>query len=56
MRMAADKKPARDLITATLLACILTAFMSQITGDIVGNRDLWLFSGLLLALDFQYAG
>lgn len=52
LRMTRDRQ-RRDLIMATLLACILTAFMSQITGDIIGNRDLWLFSGLLLTLAFE---
>jgi hypothetical protein len=49
LRMTHDRQRQR-LITATLLACILAAFMSQITGDIIGNRDLWFFSGLVLAL------
>jgi hypothetical protein len=49
LRRTRDRQRQR-LINATLLACILTAFMSQITGDIVDNRDLWFFSGLVLAL------
>jgi hypothetical protein len=53
LRIAADDESGQGLIAATLLTCLFTAFMAQITGDIAGNRDLWLFSGLLLALDFQ---
>jgi hypothetical protein len=41
------------LVIATFLACLHSALMAQVTSDIVGNRDLWLFSGLLTALYFQ---
>lgn len=54
IRMTSSNKRVQNLIIATLLACLFTAFMAQITGDIGGNRDLWLFSGLLLALVFQH--
>ncbi|NQT14858.1 MAG: hypothetical protein HQ582_19040 [Planctomycetes bacterium] len=39
----------RDLLLATYIAALFLFVRAEITGDVPGNRELWLFSGLLLS-------
>jgi hypothetical protein len=53
IKATAGDQSTQRLVIATFLACLHSALMAQVTSDIVGNRDLWLFSGMLTALYFQ---
>jgi len=55
LRVTAGNPHVHGLAMASFLACIFTLVTAQVTLDIGGNRDFWLFSGLLLAMFFRYA-
>lgn len=42
--------PDISVAIATFVAVIFLALKAEVTGDIPGNRELWFFAGLLLAL------
>jgi len=43
-------KSLKKLSTITFVAVILLIIKSEITSDIPGNRELWLFAGMLLSI------
>lgn len=43
-------KRFKKLSTVTFIAVILLILKSEITSDIPGNRELWLFAGMLLSI------
>lgn len=43
----------RDLLLSTYIATLFLLARAEVTGDVPGNRELWLFSGLLVACFIQ---
>jgi len=49
LRRGPSHSPGYDLLVASYIATVFLLAKGETTGDIPGNRELWQFSGLLLA-------
>lgn len=59
LRMLLSRRPlslGRDLLLATYISTLFLFARAEVTGDVPGNRELWLFSGLLLGCFIQQVG
>ncbi|GEM_PF-3201149 len=53
VRQQQMSKKINQLVISTFIAFILLVIKAEITSDIPGNRELWLFSGMILAIFYS---